>query len=169
MEKLSLESNEAMPPVIRNVISEDYTAVCRLFEEGDAFHRDALPNLFRQVLPPRAKEFVEGFIGNDNAQMRVAVSGTELSGLVHFHVVTIADRPIMVSRTYIMVDTLIVGKNYRHQGVGQTLMHSVHQWAKTKGIPEIELNVYAFNQAAIDFYKNLGYETLYYRMKARLR
>lgn len=165
MEKLSLDSNEVLPPVIRNVTSEDYPAVCRLFEEGDALHRHALPNLFRQVLPPRTKEFVEGFIGNDNAPMLVAVSGTELIGLVHFHVVAIPDRPVMVSRTYMAVDTLIVGKNYRQRGVGQALMHRVHQWAEAKGIHEIELNVYAFNQEAIDFYKKLGYETLYHRMK----
>jgi ribosomal protein S18 acetylase RimI-like enzyme len=38
-------------------------------------------------------------------------------------------------------------------------MGRTEEWIKEKGINEIELHVYEFNQKAIIFYKKLGYKT----------
>jgi hypothetical protein len=39
-------------------------------------------------------------------------------------------------------------------------MEKVQGWAVTRGATSMELNVYDFNQTAIDFYERLGYHTL---------
>jgi len=153
---------------IRPTTLEDYEAVCRLFEEGDDFHRQALPGLFRQALPARTYEFFKSYLNNDQAHLWVADTSTHLIGLVEFHVVVIPDRPNTFPRTFIFVDSLIVQESARRQGVGQALMEKVRDWTQEHGLSKIELNVHEFNQGAIEFYQKLGYATISRRMNKRV-
>lgn len=47
-------------------------------------------------------------------------------------------------------------------------MEKAHEWVQAKGLDSVELNVYEFNRAAIEFYLNLGYETTSRRMSRQL-
>jgi ribosomal protein S18 acetylase RimI-like enzyme len=69
----------------------------------------------------------------------------------------------------VVVDTLVVKEGFRQQGIGQKLMDKVHQWAISRGANEVELNVYEFNQEAMAFYRQLGYETISQKMSKPLR
>lgn len=151
---------------IRHARREDYEAVCRLFAEGDGFHRQALPHLFRAAIPVRTEDFFKGYLDNDRAHIFVAESGAQLLGLVEFHVVVKPERPITFLRTYVFVDSLAVQQQARRHGVGQALMTAVHEWAHERGLSEIELNVHEFNQSAIKFYAKLGYTTISRGMKS---
>jgi GNAT superfamily N-acetyltransferase len=37
-------------------------------------------------------------------------------------------------------------------------MERAHRWALDKGVSEVELSVWDFNEGAIAFYENLGYK-----------
>lgn len=54
---------------IRSARLEDHRAVCRLFAEGDDFHRQALPHLFREANPARTEDFFKNYIGNERAHI----------------------------------------------------------------------------------------------------
>jgi len=44
---------------IRQATLKDYEQLCELFEEIDAFHRQALPDVFREAdEPARTKEYI---------------------------------------------------------------------------------------------------------------
>jgi ribosomal protein S18 acetylase RimI-like enzyme len=47
-------------------------------------------------------------------------------------------------------------------------MERAEEWARAKGATSIELNVYAFNEIAQRFYRELGYEILSHRMTKAL-
>ena len=79
-----------------------------------------------------------------------------------------AEISLLVKRTYISIDNLVVVEEYREQGVGQALMGQVHLWAQKSGVKEIQLTVWDFNQGAIAFYKKLGYQMLHHRMRKEL-
>lgn len=66
------------------------------------------------------------------------------------------------------VDNLVVKEAFRHAGIGRALMEKAHEWVQAKGLDSVELNVYEFNRAAIEFYLNLGYETTSRRMSRQL-
>jgi ribosomal protein S18 acetylase RimI-like enzyme len=153
---------------IRYAKLEDYEGVCRLFAEGDDFHRQALPHLFREASPARTEDFFKGYIGNARAHILVAESGMQLLGLIEFHVVVKPEHLIMFPRTYVFVDSLTVQQQARRHGVGQALMAAVHEWARDHDLAEIELNVHEFNQSAIAFYTKLGYATISRRMMKRI-
>lgn len=154
-----------MPIDIHEIHPADIPVVSALFEEGDDYHREALPELYRPVQPERTEEFLKSFIGNDDARIFVAEIDGVVIGLVQFSVIKTPERPTMFSRELVFVDSLIVRKEFRRQGVGRSLMSFVHGWAAERGIHAIELTVYGFNNAAIELYEDLGYETMMLRMR----
>lgn len=64
--------------------------------------------------------------------------------------------PIFKFRSIYYIDDIVVDKDYRHKGIGKKLYNYVLDKAKKNNIDSIELNVWAFNQSAINFYKSLG-------------
>ena len=48
---------------------------------------------------------------------------------------------------------------YRRQGIGSALMRYAEDWARAKGDRQIGLQVFQFNQPALNLYQQLGYET----------
>ncbi len=47
----------------------------------------------------------------------------------------------------------------RRQGIGKKLMEAAEEWFKQRGVSEIILEVSCKNEAAIEFYKKLGFGT----------
>jgi GNAT superfamily N-acetyltransferase len=154
---------------IRRASLADYDGLCALFTEGDALHAEALPHIFRPAGgPARSQEHINGIVLAPGSVVFVAESGGRVIGMAHVHMRMAADYPIIVPRTYAHVDTLGVAEGYRRRGVGRALMKQAEQWALSHGAAEIELNVWEFNENAIEFYKNLGYETSRRTMTRRL-
>lgn len=58
------------------------------------------------------------------------------------------------------LDSLAVKEKYQGCGVGTALFESAKEWAKSKGMDRIELNVYSFNRRAIEFYEKNGFRVL---------
>lgn len=54
---------------------------------------------------------------------------------------------------------LYVLPEYRRQGIGSALMRYAEDWARAKGDRQIGLQVFQFNQPALNLYQQLGYET----------
>ena len=67
--------------------------------------------------------------------------------------------PLFVPRRYAEVDTLVVTKRARHQGIGRALVEHVHRWAAAEGVVEVQVVVWEFNVAAIGLYERRGYAT----------
>jgi ribosomal protein S18 acetylase RimI-like enzyme len=59
--------------------------------------------------------------------------------------------------TYIFL--LYVAPVHRRRGVGSALMAQAENWARSRGEHQIGLQVFLFNQPALDFYRSLGYQS----------
>lgn len=59
--------------------------------------------------------------------------------------------------TYIFL--LYVDKQHRGKGIGTSLMGHGENWAKSRGDRQIGLMVFSINQAALNLYQTLGYQT----------
>ncbi|GET37885.1 GNAT family N-acetyltransferase [Microseira wollei] len=148
---------------IRQANPEDQQEIANLFVELEALHTQALPNIFR---PPILSE-----LGNysykigDQSAVFVAVRDGEIIGVVMVLMIETPQSSVLAPRVYATVSQLIVKQNCRRCGVGRALMEKVHQWTITKGIADVELNIWEFNTDAIAFYEKLGYRTNYRHMK----
>jgi len=54
---------------------------------------------------------------------------------------------------------LYVVPTERRQGIGSALMQFVEAWARERGDRQISLQVFTSNQAALELYRTLGYQT----------
>jgi diamine N-acetyltransferase len=150
---------------IREATLEDYEGLSEVYSEGDAFHSDALPHLFRRTeRPSRSAEYIAAVIASEESALFVAESEGRIVGVIHAEVRQAPDFPLLVPRRYVHVDDLAVSESSRRQGVGQALMERTQEWAAGKGLTEIELHVWEFNSGAIAFYEQLGYQTTGRRM-----
>ena len=71
---------------------------------------------------------------------------------------------VLTPRRVANIDIIVVRSDRQGRGIGRALMAQAEQWARTRGADDIELTVYSFNQKAIRFYSELGYETVSQKM-----
>jgi ribosomal protein S18 acetylase RimI-like enzyme len=71
-------------------------------------------------------------------------------------------------RRWAAIDNIVVQADQRGRGIGRLLMAAAQDWAKARGLYEVELTVFEFNDAARHLYENLGYRTLTRRMRLKL-
>jgi len=170
---------------IRAATKRDLDALNQIIGHVDALHREHLPHIFQQPDgPPRDREYMLGVIADESHSLFVAeaeepvqshAKGPVLShaegailGFVQLAIRDAPPIPILVPRRVAVVENLAVREDVRRAGIGRALMRRAQRWAEELGAAEIELNVYEFNQAAIDFYHSLGYATSSRRMGKRL-
>jgi ribosomal protein S18 acetylase RimI-like enzyme len=159
----------SMELTIREATAADYADICDIFEEADALHRDHLPHIFQKPPGPvREQEYILGLLADENAGLFLAQLGSQVVGLVCVLAREAPAVPTFVPRRYATVDSLVVKQSFRRRGIGRALMERAQAWAQAKGLDNIELHVWDFNQEAIAFYEQLGYENLSRRMGKRL-
>jgi len=150
---------------IREATVRDYDALCIVVEEVDRAHRHALPDRFQASAgPARSREFIVDAVQADDVGLFVAEIGEQVVGLVHTILKDTPALTVLVPRRYAVVDNLCVLPAHRRCGVGRALLKAAEGWAGSRGATSIELTVYAFNQAACDFYTELGFRILSHRL-----
>lgn len=158
-----------MDITIREATERDYAALCAIIDEVDRIHQDALPERFKASGgPTRERDYVLSAIRSSAVGLFVAQTESRLVGLVHVVIKNVPDIPILVPRCYAVVENLAVTEEHRRSGIGLALMERAEECARAKGATSIELNVYAFNEVAQRFYRELGYEILSHRMTKAL-
>jgi len=154
---------------VRNATADDYKALCELYDEIDALHRQALPHIFQKPGGAvRELDYYLGLVADEQVGILVAEAGGNLVGVVHALIRDTRDIPVLVPRRYAVVDTIVVKSAYRNQEIGRILMDSMEAWASANGATSIELNVYEFNRSAISFYERLGFQTESRRMRKEI-
>jgi ribosomal protein S18 acetylase RimI-like enzyme len=153
-----------MSLVIRAATNDDYNAVCQLYAVGDAFHAERLPERFVRTDPARSNTFFAERLAGYPMALLVAEMAETLVGLVELRVVEIPDLPPIVKRSYLSIESLVVAPAYRRAGVGSQLLQYAETYAQQRGIEAIELNVFAFNQSAVQLYEQNGYRHVSVRM-----
>lgn len=154
---------------IRAALPRDLEGVNQVFSLADRLHRDAHPEIFQAVDDPQEiKAYLLAGIQAENAAVFVAEVGRQIAGAVIAWERQTPEIPLLVRRTFVSVDNLVVADEYRGRGLGQALMAQVHLWARQRELAEIQLTVWDFNQGALAFYEKLGYQMLHHRMRKDL-
>jgi ribosomal protein S18 acetylase RimI-like enzyme len=155
---------------VRKATSNDFEELCELFDEIDIFHRVNLPHIFQKPDgPAREQGYFLGLIEDENVGFFVGEVSEKLVGFVHVLITDTPVFPIVIPQHYAVVDSIVVRSEFQKRGYGRMLMKKAQEWAATKGAAFIELGVYQFNQTAISFYEELGYQTSRQRMRKDLK
>jgi ribosomal protein S18 acetylase RimI-like enzyme len=154
--------------LIRQATLEDYAGLCAVFAEVDTLHVEAQPQVFRDAGDTaRPRAYIASIVNDENACLWVAEHEGQIVGLVKIAIRETRDIPVLVPRQYAEIGTLAVAQNYRRRGIGRALMETAERWASERGIDQIELSVWEFNDQARAFYAALGYLTASRKMWRR--
>ncbi len=154
---------------IRPAAASDYDQLCELFEEVDALHRGARPNIFRKPDgPPRSMERVSNLINGPASTILVAEDGGILLGLAVVVEQPASSNPLHVPRRVVEIVTIVVRKSARRQGIGKSLIGASLAWAEKRGADHVEISVHAFNEDALRVYAAAGFQMSVHRLLLRL-
>ncbi len=155
--------------IVRKATSDDLPDLCALLDEIQTLHAKALPHIFRaDDVASHSLEHLRSAMDNPSVALFVAEEEGRAIGLIEICVMQTADDPLLVPRRYAKVETIVVSAAHQRKGVGRALMERAHEWACQRGLNEVMLGVWEFNQGAITFYEELGYTTAFRRMWRRL-
>lgn len=148
---------------VRAARSDDFERLAALAAEIDDMHRAGLGERFRPPRDgPRSPQSLDDLLASSQAALFVAETEEGLLGYVYAYLLEAPG--CQPHRCSAVVDTLLVTRRARRCGVGAKLMARVDQWARAQGAEALELMVYAFNEEALAFYRQLGFATLSRRM-----
>jgi GNAT superfamily N-acetyltransferase len=153
---------------IRPATASDYDQLCELFDEVDALHREARPDIFRKPDgPPRSSERVSSLIAGPASTILVAERDGILLGLSVVVEQPISANPLHVPRRVVEIVTIVVRKPARRRGIGKSLIGASLAWAKERGADDVEIAVHAFNEDAMKAYTAAGFQMSVHRLLLR--
>ncbi|MFN1216830.1 GNAT family N-acetyltransferase [Chryseobacterium kwangjuense] len=69
---------------------------------------------------------------------------------------------------YAYLGFMFVKPEHRGKGINKLILDELIKWAKSKGLSEIRLDVYAENESAVKAYEKAGFESLLVTMRMKV-
>jgi len=142
----------------------DCQFICELSNELQMIHHEGFPDRFTNHLSDITD--IKNEISEENKYYIVKYNGMNIGYLKMYYKVykeTLKTR----GKCSLVIEELIISKNNRNKGIGKEIMKRIEK--EYNDIDEIEIPVYAFNDSAISFYKNNGYEEYVKRVRKRVK
>ena len=93
----------------------------------------------------------------------------EVDGRVVGMALATVHRPSSFSDTRsVEVSSFVVRSSHRRRGVGRTLLEEIVRFARERGVPYLDLRVFAGNDGAIAFWDRMGFRSRMVQMVARV-
>jgi GNAT superfamily N-acetyltransferase len=164
------EAARAVTSVVRPAAAGDYPQLCELFDELDALHRDARPDIFRKPAgDARSRDDIASLVAEEGGTILVADSGDRLLGVAVALLRRPLSHPLLVARKIVEIDNVVVRRGYQRQGIGRRLVAGCVEWAKHRGADDVEIAVHDFNIGAAAFYAALGFAMSVHRLRRPLK
>lgn len=155
---------------VRTAAAGDHGVLCALWDAVDELHRDALPTIFRKPAePPRGRASVNATLTVPDSTILFADVEGRTVGTTTLLLRHQQSTPVRRERKYVEIEALAVQPGFRRHGVGRALVDVAIAWASGKGVDTVELNVYEFNRSGAAFYRSMGFETHFRRLKCGVR
>ena len=78
------------------------------------------------------------------------------------------DLPIIKQRKIYFIEDIVVDKNHRKKGIAKKLYNHLKSIAVNDKADSIELNVWSFNEDALNFYQSVGMTVKNMKLEAHL-
>ena len=142
---------------IRAASSADGATLASLNDFVHGLHVAARPDFFRVAPPEEAGPWFASLAEAPGARIWIAEEDGAPVGyvLVFFH--ERGERPFSHARRWCEVDQLAVDPRWRRKGTARALIETALEEARRRGIRDIELSSWAFNTAAHETFRRLGF------------
>ena len=144
---------------IRFAREDELEKVNVLRKQVNDVHVEGKPDVFKSGFGKELQDFVYAIWEDPEQEIVVADDNGQLCGFAVLHHIYKPENPFMYVRDFLDIDEFCVDKEHRRQGVATKLVEFIKDYAKEKGYHRLELNMWEFNQDALDFYESAGFET----------
>lgn len=155
--------------MIRRATVDDLPQVNQMRAEVASMHSAARPDIFHDV-PPEARlipmqatsmEMLE----DEDKDLFVWDEDGTIAGFVCVDYVIRPANAYAPEQRYCYVKELGVGEAFRRQGIARQLMQHVRDEAARRSLSRVELDVWSFNEKAVELYTALGFKPRYCYME----
>lgn len=144
--------------MIKIARTTDYRVLAKLNEEIQTFHHKIQPSVFKPYNKEEVQHFFKTVLEGTNAVAYLAEENEAAIGYVLLFKISTEDNPFQYARNYVLLDQIIVLKNYQGKGVGMQLLDATFTFAKENSIELVELNHWTQNEAARKFFNRNNFE-----------
>lgn len=146
-----------MEIIIRRAEKKDAKRLCELLETIAELHHQGRPDIYGAGGAKYDVEAVEKKIENADEIILVAANeADEVMGYTMSKIIDVKENGILLGYRKMYIDDVCVDSAYRKHGIGRKLMDATKAEAEKAGCHIAELNVWAFNENAVNFYKSCG-------------
>ncbi|WP_432355729.1 GNAT family N-acetyltransferase [Sporosarcina sp. A2] len=146
----------------------DFNEINLIVKEGHDEHSDALPHIFSKVEQVMPESYFRDLMGDPNIDILVAKIGVDVVGYAVMELNESPSFQSMMPRTFAYMNDFGVRSSCQRRGIGREIFKACVEWAKNKGASSLDLNVWEFNEKAINFYESFAMENLSRKMTLRL-
>lgn len=139
--------------LIRKADLNEHERIAGLKMQIHNLHVNGRPDLFNPITDMHA--FAENAAGK-NCSLLLAECADEVVGYAMYQIVDRPQGPYMNARRFLHVEEFCVGDSHQRKGIGTQLMDALKEIARFENCPRVELDVWAFNEGAKQFYEACG-------------
>lgn len=137
---------------------KDLDKINELRKQVNDIHVEGRPDLFKPGFGDEIRDYAKVMMNNDNSDIIVVEREGVICGMACVECVDKPETPYSKGRRFYHVAEIAVDSNCRRQGVAKELFDFMVEDAKRRGIGRIELDVWEFNESAIEFYLAVGFK-----------
>lgn len=145
--------------MIRYARKEELERVNELRKQVFDIHASNRPDLFKDEFTAEFQDIIFSIFESDNSDVIIASRDNVICGFASVEYIDRPMSPYSKARRYYHIIEFGVDEKYRRQKVATEIFGFIKEESKKKGFDRIELDVYAFNEGAVKFYKSIGLAT----------
>ena len=126
-----------------------------MLHQVNMVHHVLRPDLFKPYTTKYNEQELEALIGDDSKPIFVFDNG-EVLGHAFCMITEVKGDKLLQDIKTLYIDDICVDENARGKHIGKALYEYVRDYAQSIGCNNITLNVWDGNDAALNFYKNMG-------------
>lgn len=144
---------------IRFAREDELESVNELRKQVNDLHVEGKPDVFKAGFNDDLRDHIYDIWNDPEQEIIVADADGIICGFAVVHHIYKAENPFMYERDFIDVDEFCVDERIRRQGVATEIIEFIKAYTKEKGLKRLELNMWEFNQGALEFYETVGFKT----------
>jgi ribosomal protein S18 acetylase RimI-like enzyme len=138
---------------IREAVIEDLPILKTFEQEIIQFERPFASNIKKN---PVTYYDLKELILQKDSQVLVAIIDNEIVGSGYAQIQN--SKPYFKPKQYVYLGFMFVSPQYRGKGINGEITTKLIEWAKSRNLSEIQLDVYATNESATKAYKKIGFK-----------
>ena len=144
---------------IRFAKKEELEKVNLIRKQVSDLHSEGRLDIFYPDFKGEICNCIYDIFNDETKKIIVAVEKAEICGMAIIQEIRKTAGVYQKARDYIEIDQFGVENTFRRQGVATKLVEFIKEYARMKGFPKVELNMWEFNHDALAFYEAVGFNT----------